>query len=118
MRNLLIAVAAVAFVFPSFTAVADGSGSDGGPVLAAGIGSAVAGEDFTITHGVDASPISDLESARIRGTGAQLLLNSPTGKIQIIPADLFDILQEHATGINCNGTCRSVGGTPVILTFP
>ncbi len=35
MRNLLIACAAVAFVFPSFTAVADGSGSDGGPVVAA-----------------------------------------------------------------------------------
>lgn len=35
MRNLLIAVAAVAFVFPSFTAVADGSASDGEPVVAA-----------------------------------------------------------------------------------
>ncbi len=35
MRMLLIAVAAMAFVFPPFTAVADGSGSDGGPVVAA-----------------------------------------------------------------------------------
>ena len=36
--------------------------------LAAGIGSAGAGEDFTILSGLDASPLSDLESARTRGT--------------------------------------------------
>ena len=62
MRNLWIAAAAVAFVFSSFTAVADGPGSDGGPV---GAPPAPTGDALET---VSADRMSPDETARVRGT--------------------------------------------------
>ncbi len=59
MRNLWIAAAAVAFVFPSFTAVAHGPESDGGPV------GAPTGDALGT---VSADRMSPDETARVRGT--------------------------------------------------
>ncbi len=62
MRNLWIAAAAVAFVLPSFTAVADGPGSDGGLVGAAPASTG----DAVWTESADR--MSPDETARVRAT--------------------------------------------------
>ncbi len=76
--------------------------------VAAGIGTAGAGEDFKILRGVDATPISDLESARTRGASS---LNRPPerGDINEVPIDLGALLPISSEAIVDTG-----GGTVTI----
>ncbi len=61
--------------------------------LAAGIGSAGAGEDFTILRGLDVIPLTDHESARTRGTSSFTTVGGGNGRLGLtVPVELTDKL--------------------------
>ncbi len=88
-------------------------------VLATGISSATAGEDFTILRGLDVTPLSDLESARTRGTDIFTTLGGGNGKLNLsIPVELTDklpVVRARAIREVAQGVIFINNGTVVVV---
>lgn len=70
--------------------------------LAAGIGSAGAGEDFTVLRGLEASPMSNLETTQTRGA-ADLNRALNRGGVNEVPIDLGALLPVISVAISDSG---------------
>ena len=85
--------------------------------LAAGIGAAGAGEDFTVLRGLEASPMSNLETTQTRGA-AFLNRASNRGGVNEVPIDLGSLFPVTSVAITEVGETGVYNINGVITVTP